>query len=598
MELGPGASENSPAKAWARALEMIAPIARDPATTLPILIDRLADEFGPALALLSEHQCLTYSELAEQSRRYAVWALKQGLSFGDVVCLIMPNCPDYFTIWLGITRVGGIASLINSRLVGDSLAHSITSVAAKHIVVDSQLVDRVVAVHQHLPPGIKVWTRGANNLGFPRVDFEIAQSAGAQLARYEYRRPTTADRALYIYTSGTTGLPKAANVSHFRLMQWSHWFAGMMHTSPHDRMYDCLPMYHSIGGVVAIGALLVNGGSVMLREGFSASRFWDDIVDQNCTLFQYIGELCRYLINSPPHPHELEHRLRLCCGNGLNSHVWEQFKRRFRIPRILEFYGATEGTFSLYNCEDKPGAIGRVPSFLRHRFPIALVEFDVDRGAPKRDHQGFCIRCPIGESGEAIGKLGDYGLSSAGRFEGYSDQAASEKKILRNVFEKGDAWFRTGDIMRQDGQGYFYFVDRVGDTFRWKGENVSTVELAKIIGAYPGIIEAVAYGVTLPGTEGRAGMAAVVACDGFDLNSFRTHLVENLPDYARPLFLRLIGNLEMTSSFKPQKSKLLCESYNPSLTKDPIYFNDPTHQAFVRLDRDLFERICSGEVRV
>ena len=286
------------------------------------------------------------------------------------------------------------------------------------------------------------------------------------------------DRALYIYTSGTTGLPKAANVSHFRLMQWSHWFAGMMDTRPNDRMYNCLPMYHSIGGVVAIGAPLVNGGSVVIRERFSASHFWDDVVEWNCTLFQYIGELCRYLVNSPPHPREAEHRLRLCCGNGLRPDVWEEFKRRFRIPQILEFYAATEGNFSLYNCEGKPGAIGRIPSFLAHRFPMALVKFDIETGEPIRNEEGFCIRCSANEVGEAIGKILDGGSSPGSRFEGYTDKEASDRKILRNVFMNGDAWFRTGDLMRRDENGYFYFVDRVGDTFRWKGENVSTTEVA------------------------------------------------------------------------------------------------------------------------
>ena len=228
--------------------------------------------------------------------------------------------------------------------------------------------------------------------------------AGDSLDRSEYRPPTIADRALYIYTSGTTGLPKAVNVSHFRLMQWSHWFAGMMDTRPDDRIYNCLPMYHSVGGVVAIGAALVNGGSVVLRERFSASGFWDDVVESKCTIFQYIGELCRYLVNTPARTPEAQHQLRLACGNGMRAEVWEEFQRRFQIPQILEFYAATEGNFSLYNCEGRVGAIGKIPSFLKHRLSMALVKFDFETGEPIRNEEGFCIRCSANEAGEAIGQ--------------------------------------------------------------------------------------------------------------------------------------------------------------------------------------------------
>src|SRR5581483_7350034 len=244
-----------------------------------------------------------------------------------------------------------------------------------------------------------------------------------------------------------------------RVMQWSHWFAGLMDTRPADRMYDCLPLYHSVGGIVATGAVLVRGGTVVLREKFSASEFWQDLAQERCTLFQYIGELCRYLLAQPPDPNETQHALRLCCGNGLRPEVWERFQQRFQIPRILEYYAATEGSFSLYNCEGKPGAVGRIPPFLSHRMPVALVKFDDASGAPLRNDTGLCIRCAVNEVGEAIGQISG---AHGGRFEGYADTESSEKKVLRNVFTPGDAWYRTGDLMRKDAQGYFYFVDRVG----------------------------------------------------------------------------------------------------------------------------------------
>ena len=598
MTNGSDHSSNSPLKAWVRALEMTAPIARNPSVTFPVLIESLTDKFGAGLALISDRERLTYRALAERANRYSRWALAAGLATGDVVCLLMPNCPEYMAIWLGITRIGGIVSLVNTNLTGDSLAHSINIVAPRHVIVGAELADTFAAELPRLAPDLKCWMHGPGNQGFPRIDQQIQRVSGDRLDSSEYQPPSLRDRALYIYTSGTTGLVKAANVSHFRLMQWSHWFAGLMDTRPTDRMYNCLPMYHSIGGVVATGAALVNGGSVVLRPRFSASHFWDEIVEWDCTLFQYIGELCRYLVNSPPHPRESDHRIRLCCGNGLRPDVWDEFKRRFHIPQILEFYAATESNFSLFNCEGKPGAIGRIPSFLAQRTAVALVKLEVDNGHPIRNEKGFCIRCHANEAGEAIGKILDDGSNPASRFEGYTDQEASDRKILRNVFANGDAWFRTGDLMRTDEKGYFYFVDRVGDTFRWKGENVSTTEVADIISAHPGVIEAVVYGVTVPGTEGRAGMAAVVVSQDFSLVAFREHLAERLPEYARPLFLRIRGEIETTTTFKPKKQELSREGYDPALTADAIYFNDRAGQAFVKLDAALYESIQTRSVRL
>jgi fatty-acyl-CoA synthase len=363
-------------------------------------------------------------------------------------------------------------------------------------------------------------------------------------------------------------------------------------------MYNCLPMYHSVGGVLATGAVLVGGGSVAIRETFSAGQFWSDVVGWDCTLFQYIGELCRYLLHTEPHAHEKDHRIRMCCGNGLRPDIWNSFKERFRIPQILEFYAATEGNVSLVNVEGMPGAIGRIPLFLTHRFPATLVEYDADAGAPVRDARGFCVRCLPNEVGEAIGPLLQDRSNVGSRFEGYTSEEASEKKILRHVFEPGDAWFRTGDLMRKDEQGYFYFVDRIGDTFRWKGENVATSEVAEAICGFPGIKEANVYGVAIPGAEGRAGMTTIVAEDGLDLAAFRTHLVGRLPDYARPVFVRVRDDLEVTATFKHTKNRLVREGYDPVAVGDAIYFNDRERQAFVRLDKSLYDRIQIGQLRL
>lgn len=598
MTAPPDENMKSPLKAWVRALELTAPIDRRTAPVFPVLIGTLAERFGTAPALTSRDASLSYRELAASVNRYARWALDQGLTTGDVVCLLMPNCVDYLAIWLGLTRVGVIVSLLNTNLSGEVLAHSINIVSPRHVIVAASLT---AALHSALPHISAVcWLHGAadERCGFPRVDLAAAQFPAETITAQESPPPSLDDRALHIYTSGTTGLPKAANVSHLRVMQWSHWFAGLMNTQPDDRMYNCLPLYHSVGGVVAAGATLVGGGTVVLRERFSASEFWKDIVTERCTLFQYIGELCRYLLAAAPQPWETQHSLRLCCGNGLRPEVWEPFRERFRIPRILEYYAATEGSFSLYNCEGRPGAIGRIPPFLSHRMPVALVKFDPGAGMPLRDESGRCIRCATNEAGEAIGEISGAAGKHGGRFEGYADPAASEKKILRDVFAPGDAWYRTGDLMRKDEQGFYYFVDRVGDTFRWKGENVSTGEVTAVVTSCPGVTDAAVYGVTVPGADGRAGMAAIAVEPGFELAAFREHLATRLPEYARPVFLRIVSAIEITGTFKLRKQELANEGYDRTKIRDALYFDDRRQRAYTVLDEPLYQQLQSGNMRV
>jgi fatty-acyl-CoA synthase len=585
------AGRNSALQDWVRALEATAPIAANPQRLLPHVIEELAQSRGDAEALISARETLTYRDLAQRIHRYARWALDQDLAKGETVCLMMPDRPDYMALWLGVTSIGGVVALINTQLRGSSLAHCLDIVAPRHIIVADESIEQFRTAE--ISGGAKIWSHGESE--FPRIDREIECFSPAPLTDSERRMVTIADRALTIYTSGTTGLPKAANVTHRRLMQWSLWFAGLMNIGPGDRMYDCLPMYHSIGGVVATGALLVRGGSVVIREKFSARDFWDDVVTSDCTLFQYIGELCRYLVNAPRHPLEREHRLRLCTGNGLRADIWEKFQSRFNIPRILEFYAATEGNVSLYNVEGKAGAIGRLPSFLAHRFPLALVKFDAIADEPVRGIDGRCVRCAVNEIGEAIGRIGG---THGGEFEGYTSARETERKILRDVFEAGDAWYRTGDLMRIDAGGFYYFIDRIGDTFRWKGENVATSEVAATLTAFPGIAEASVYGVTVPGAEGAAGMAALVTERPLDFAGLRRHLVRELPPYARPLFLRLRGSLDITSTFKQRKDGLVRDGFDPTATEDAIYFDDPETKTYIPLDTALFTRIGAGDVRV
>ena len=538
---------------------------------------------------------MTYGQLSRRMNQYARWALDQGIAKGDVIGLLMTNRPEYLAIWLGISSVGGIVSLLNVNLTGSSLAHCVNVVSPKHLIVASEFAGHLSAL-----PALTatIWIHGNEPSSWPRLDLEIEARPGDPLSEDEKRSTTIEDKALCIYTSGTTGLPKAANVSHARVMQWGHWFAGMMGAQPADRMYNCLPMYHSVGGVQVPGAILVAGGTVVLREKFSASQFWNDIVRWDCTVFQYIGELCRYLLHTPPSPEEKSHRIRLACGNGLAPEVWDSFKNRFCIPQILEFYASTEGGVSLFNVQGKRGAIGHIPAYLAHRFSPALVLFDVEKGEPVRNEQGLCIRCAANQSGEAIGKLVEDPANVGSRFEGYTNPEASARKILRDVFEPGDTWVRSGDLMRKDEQGYFYFVDRIGDTFRWKGENVATSEVSEAICAFPGVKHANVYGVTIPATEGRAGMAALVTEGEFGLAEFRRHLMSHLPPYARPLFLRIRKNMDLTGTFKYSKTDLVNQGFNPVACKDAVYFDDLQSGAFIRLDQELYDRIQKGGIRI
>ena len=584
--------------AWLRAFALTAPIARAPHRLLPTVIDELADRCGDAPALLSDSERLSYRTLAGRAHQYARWALDQGIGRGDTVGLLMPNRPEYVAIWLGITSVGGGVALLNTQARGPGLAHALAVVAPRHVIVAAELVDVLTSAGADATGAAKIWVHGRGADAYARIDAEIACHAGDPLDARARPPVTIEDPALYIYTSGTTGLPKAARVSHFRLMQWSHWFAGLMDLSPDDRMYDCLPLYHSVGGVVAVGAPLAAGASVAIGRRFSARRFWDDVVRWDCTLIQYIGELCRYLLQGEPRAVETVHRLRLACGNGLRGDIWLDFQRRFRIPRILEFYAATEGNVSFFNLEGRPGAVGRVPPLLAHRAPVAIVRFEVEAEAPVRDADGRCVRCPPGAVGEVIGQVLDDPSRRGTRFEGYTSEDASRHKILRDVFAPGDAWFRTGDLMRRDADGYFYFVDRIGDTFRWKGENVSTAEVEDALCAFPGIRDASVYGVPVPGADGRVGMAAVAVGAALDLAALRAHLAERLPAYARPRFLRVRRELELTATFKRTKHDLRRQGFDPEATDDALFFDDHDRDGFVPIDAALYLRIQSGTVHL
>jgi fatty-acyl-CoA synthase len=592
----PRRGKPSAAKSWLKAIELTSRIEADPNRLFADVVEDWARRAPDRPCLISEIETFSYRTLAERINRYARWALSAGIEAGDTVCLMMPSRPDYIAAWLGITKVGGVVALINSKLVGLSLSHCINVADADHVILAGDLAAVFETALPHLKRVPKIWIHGGNG-NEASIDAALEKMDVSPLSSVERRGVTINDRALLIYTSGTTGLPKAASVSHRRILNWGGWFAGLTGASPEDRLYDCLPVYHSVGGIVAPCSMLTAGASVVLSDKFSVGRFWQDIVRWDCTLFQYIGELCRYLLKAPSSEFETRHRLRLACGNGLRGDVWEAFQTRFAIPQILEFYAATEGNFSLYNVEGRPGAIGRIPPLLAHRFPAAIVRLDMDAGIPVRTEDGLCIPCARGEAGEAIGRIGSAD-DGGGRFEGYTDAGETEKKILRNVLAPGDAWFRTGDLMKIDEGGYFHFVDRVGDTFRWKGENVATSEVNEAILDCPDVIDATTYGVVIPGADGRAGMAAIVVDDRFDLTGFWDHISRRLPAYACPVAIRICAALDSTETFKQKKQELVREGFDPALVKDSLFFRDEKSGSYRPIDAACYARILGGLIRL
>jgi fatty-acyl-CoA synthase len=586
----------SAAKSWLKAIELTSRIDADPGRLFADVVEEWSERQPDRPSLISDTETFSYRALAGRINCYARWALAAGIETGDTVCLLMPSRPDYLAAWLGITKVGGVVALINTKLIGRSLSHCINVAEADHVILAEELAGVFETAVPHLDRAPKVWIHGsaANPTS---IDAALEQMDGGPLTPAERRGVTIDHRALLIYTSGTTGLPKAASVSHRRILNWGGWFAGLTDASVEDRLYDCLPVYHSVGGVVAPCSMLRAGASVVLVDKFSVRDFWHDIARRDCTLFQYVGELCRYLLKAPVSEFESPHRLRLACGNGLRGDIWQAFQARFAILQILEFYAATEGNFSLYNVEGKPGAIGRIPPFLAHRFPAAIIRLDAELGIPERSEDGLCIPCGSGEVGEAIGRIGTAD-GGGGRFEGYTDATETEKKILRDVRAKGDAWFRTGDLMMRDPGGYFHFVDRVGDTFRWKGENVATSEVNQAVVDCPGVVDATTYGVEIPGADGRAGMVAVVAGDGFDLAKLQSRLAQRLPAYACPVFVRLCAALELTETFKQKKQELVREGFDPQSVKDPLFFKDATSGEYRAIDAGTYVRILDGSIRL
>ncbi len=564
------------------------------------LIERQARRRPDDVFVRFEGRELRYGEWNAAANRVAHWALERGIGRGDVVALLMENRPEYLVVWAGLAKVGATTALLNTNLSGRALAQVLEASSCRGLVIGAECSTALASLGDELPADLPVHV-----VGDPGREAEPlppgAKSLDAETEGYSPENPPASARAelrggdplFYIYTSGTTGLPKAARFSHSRFMGGG-LFSLLCGFDARDVMYCALPLYHTVGGVMSVNAVLRAGGTLALSRRFSASRFWQEVVESGATAFQYIGEICRYLLLQPPNEWEGRHRLRFCVGNGLRPDVWGPFQERFRVPQVCEFYGATESNVVMVNLEGRVGSVGRPPVGLRAK----LVRYDVEADAPVRDARGRCIECPTGEVGELVSKISE-GRTAVGRFEGYTSKEATEKKILRDVFEPGDAWFRSGDLLRADADGFFYFVDRIGDTFRWKGENVSTQEVAEAVDAFPGVALSAVYGVEVPHCEGRVGMAALVFEEGarLDPDAFHAHVTAALPGYARPAFVRVQDEPELTGTFKLRKVDLQRQAYDPGAVSDPLFYRDDTSGSYRPVTPEALGRIQAGELR-
>lgn len=581
-----------------RLLKRIKPIELDSSVLLCDDFEEAVDKFGDNIAIEDESRSVTYRELDALANRYAHWARSRNLRRSDVIGLVMTNRIEYLASWIGFSKVGIATALINTNLTGQALAHCLNIVNVAQVVADEGTWKQVEDARPFAGRTLMLWVVGLKpeEEASERRNIDNAVRSGSSVRPLKTVREglTNRDTALYIYTSGTTGLPKAARIPHSRARTYMRAFAGCTNSTPSDAIYNVLPLYHSTGGLVGVGPALLNGGRLILRKRFSAKNFWPDVRSSGATMFVYIGELCRYLVNCPPGEFDQAHKLKLAFGNGLRPDVWPEFQSRFKIPDILEFYGSTEGNVSLFNFDGKQGAIGRVPKLLKKQINIRLVRFDIDTNEPVRAANGLCEEARPGEIGEAIGAIGN---DVRHDFSGYADKAASQKKILTDVFARGDKWFRTGDLMRQDSEGYLYFIDRIGDTFRWKAENVSTSEVEQRLADAPGVTEVIAYGVPVPNTEGKAGMVTLILDGKFDPKGFADYADAQLPSYARPVFVRIAKTLETTGTFKYRKVDLVNEGFDPAKVEGGVWVRGG-EAGYQKLTPKLLASILSGENRL
>ena len=564
--------------------------------TVPDMIEESIDKFPNNIAIEFEDKSYTYLDLDKESNQVANWAIKKGYKTGDVVALLMENKPEFIFIWLGLSKLGITIACLNNNIKSKSLAHCIQTSKSKSLILSSDLIDNYSSAEDLIDDQLSVYVSGDKVQGFENIDDDNEKNTNRPNSSIR-KTLTNSESLFYIYTSGTTGLPKASNFSHQKFAVGSGLQMFSLNMKSTDKTYLVLPLYHATGGVVGLGSTLFTGGTVVLRKKFSVEKFWEDCAKYNVTVITYIGELFRYLISAPKNEFEKQHNIRGMYGNGLRPDVWKVVQDRFGINNIIEFYGASEGNVSLTNVDSRFGSIGRIPPYAKNALPTKIVKFDVVNEKVVRNEDGFCIECEDDEAGEVIGLIPNEDKFS-GKFEGYTDKEATAKKILKDVFEKGDQWFSSGDLLKRDKDGYYFFVDRIGDTFRWKSENVATSEVSEAISTFAGVKEANVYGVLVPGEDGRAGMASIVPGEEFSINGLYEHLSQHLPKYSIPVFIRISKEIEVTGTFKYKKTDLVKDGFDPSVVKDQMYYASTSENDYIGLDANVFKKISDHELKL
>ncbi|KAF9161761.1 hypothetical protein DFQ26_004165 [Actinomortierella ambigua] len=551
-------------------------------------------------ALVFEGRSYTFEDIQQESNRVANWLLSKGVKRGDIVSLFMQNKPEFLFCWLGLNKVGATGAFINNNLTGKPLTHSLRTAASKMLIMDAEIPEAIRDVLAEVQQmGYVIYSYG----GPETVDFaesvDLSQMSTQSPPKDLRSKTGPNDIAMLIYTSGTTGLPKAGRFSHARANLAALFWTSFYHFSETDRLYIALPLYHSAGAVLGMCVAWVTGATVVLARKFSVKSFWDECRANRVTVIQYIGEICRYLLNVPESPMDKVHTIRMAHGNGMRPDVWNRFRDRFGIPVIGEWYASTEGTGILTNYNTGltgAGAIGYRGSLARTLDKgLKIARFDIVTEELIRDKNGRCIECDDDEPGELLCIIDSNDPTRT--FQGYHQNAsANAKKVAADCFVKGDRYFRTGDILRRDKDGFFYFGDRVGDTFRWKSENVSTAEVSEVLSVYPDCIEVNVYGVQIPGHDGRAGMAAIVAKESMDWDKFAKYALKNLPKYSVPIFIRRVPAMEITGTFKQRKVELVSEGMNPDKIADQMLWLDgQSYKPFTALEHD---KVVTGKAKL
>ena len=534
-----------------------------------------AARYGDRVFLRFGDQQLTYRDANGTANRYASVLAARGVGRGDVVAIMLRNSPNAVLAMLAVVKCGAVAAMLNYHQRGEVLAHSLGLLDAKVLIVETDLVS---ALAECGGCGDSE-TLTIEDLERFAVSAPATNPASASAVQAK-------DTAFYIFTSGTTGFPKASVMTHRRWLAALAAFGGLgLRLKSSDTLYSCLPLYHNNALTVALSSVINSGATLALGRSFSASKFWDEVIAYRATAFIYIGEICRYLLNQPPKPTDRAHKVRLIAGNGLRPEIWDEFTKRFGIARVCEFYASSEGNTAFINIFNVPRTTGIAP------MSLAYVEYDPDTGAPLRDESGRVHRVPAGEPGLLLSPV-----NRLQPFDGYTDPESSEKKLVRNAFREGDCWFNSGDVMSPQGMRHAAFVDRLGDTFRWKGENVATTQVEAALGSDEAIEECTVFGVEVPRTGGRAGMAAVKLRDGaeFDGQSLARAVYGQLPGYALPLFVRVVKSIAQTTTFKSRKVELRQEGYGPDVN-DPIYVLAGRDEGYVPYYDEYPDEVASGK---